>query len=196
MARKPSVWNEENIKWLEKNYKYGNIDACAKHFNVTRPYIMKVASKYGISSGRFLTEKQKKIMESKSNRSNQYFMKIFGRDNGAIRSMRSNYCVGTIIESNEDKLNCAEVGRIVGKDKSTIAKCWCKAGLEYEYVGKRYKMIRIDKLKKFMRENPKKWDATECEAWFFNKDKWFQEKLKADSLKKRQKRWGEYYEVI
>lgn len=194
MAVRKVDWNEENLRYLRNHYKYGKIEEVAEHFGVSKMYIMKAASKYKISSGRFLTDSQRNAFEKYSDRSNQFFEKRFGCSNLAIRKMRYNYQLGTILENCYESYTCAEVGRLVGKDKSTIAKCWTKAGLPYKFVGK-YKMIKHNDLLEFMKNNPKKWDATKCDYYYFDGIEWFEEKRKADALKLRQERWGEFYEV-
>ena len=43
----------------------------------------------------------------------------------------------------------------------------------------------------FMLENPKRWDATKCDKYFFMKYDWFEEKRKADFEKMVGKKWGD-----
>ena len=53
-----------------------------------------------------------------------------------------------------------------------------------------YRLITEKSLIEFMRERPDMWDATEADYWQFCRYDWFQQKLKEDSRKKREKRWG------
>lgn len=193
--RKAVVWTEERLNWLRKNYKCGNIDKCAEHFGISKNYMSAVACRYKISSGRYLTDKQKKIFEEHPYRSNQYFAKKFGFSEDAIKKMRYTYGIGTIKDSGIDMYTCSEISRIVGRNKDTISKCWCNSGLKYRYVG-RYKMIKKKDLFDFMKKYPKKWNALDCEEWFFKNQKWFEEKRKQEDLEMRQHRWGKWYEVV
>ncbi len=187
---KPKFWTEEKDAYLREHYSYKQIDSLAEHFGKTRQSIMKRASYLGLKSGRFLTEEQRLIIENNSNRSNQSLSAQLGKDELAIRKAR--YAYGTtLIDGNFNRLTCAEIGRLVGKDKSTISKCWCgSGGLRSKVIGKRYRFVKITDLLKWMQEHPGKWDATKCDKYFFGKYDWFLEKRKEDFDKMVKNRWG------
>lgn len=189
-------YTKEDIEWLKKHYKKDKVQFCADHFGVSKNAIINVASRRGIQCGRYLTKEQIEYFELHQEKSNQYLAKKFGFTEDAIRMSRSHYGFDNLADADEESLICAEIARMVGKQSGTINKTWCKNGLQFQIVGKRYKKIKIKDLYKWMQENPDRWDATQCEEWFFRNQKWFQEKLKADSFEKRKARWGEFYEVV
>lgn len=59
----------------------------------------------------------------------------------------------------------------------------------------RYRFITREDFFDFLRANPNLWDATQCEAWYFNGCKWFDEKRREDRRKNDMKRWGKFYET-
>lgn len=187
---RPKFWTTEKDAYLKVHYSYRNITEIAEHFGKTRQSVMTRASRLGLKSGRFLTEEQKSIIENQSNKSNQKLSAQLGKDELTIRKARKLYGC-TLIDGNFDRLTCAEIGRLVGKDKSTISKCWCgKGGLRSKVIGKRYRFVKITDLIKWMQEHPSKWDATKCDNYFFGKYEWFRKKLKDDFDKMVERRWG------
>lgn len=187
--KKKHFWTEEKDAYLKEHYSYGNITEIAEQFGKTRQSIMTRASRIGLKSGRFLTEEQKSIIENYSNKSNQKLSAQLGKDELTIRKARKLYGC-TLIDGNFDRLTCAEIGRLVGKDKSTISKCWCgKGGLRSKVIGKRYRFVKITDLLKWMQEHPSKWDATKCDKYFFGKYDWFSEKRDKDFDRMIERRW-------
>lgn len=97
--------------------------------------------------------------------------------------------IGTFAE-NVDGLHLAEVCRLVGRDKETIKATWVKYGLRIKKKGA-YSIIHEDDLIDFMKNNPERWDATQCETYFFERFDWFREKRIADRNKMCERRWGQ-----
>lgn len=97
--------------------------------------------------------------------------------------------IGTFTE-NVDGLHLAEVCRLVGRDKETIKATWVKYGLRIKKKGA-YSIIHEDDLTDFMKNNPDRWDATQCETYFFERFDWFREKRIADRNKMCERRWGQ-----
>lgn len=190
MAKK-HWWSEEDIKYLEKNYRKKSVDELAAKFGVTRNALIRKANKCGFTR-RKITEKELEYMRKNVHKGNDFLAKkIKGFD---IRYARYYHNLGTIIDSNENSLCLNELSRVLGVSNSMIDS-FVKKGLRFSKAGN-YTMFAIKDVCNFLENNIDLWDATKCEEWYFNKYDWFQEKLKQDSLKKRQKRWGEFYEVI
>lgn len=190
---KPHFWTEERNAFLAEHYSMENIDMLAEHFGKSRQSIMARASRMKLNSGRYLTEYQRNLIEEHPEKSNQKLCELTGKNELSIRHARYNHSV-SLKDANFDKLTCAEIGRLVGKGRDTITKCWCRAKnterLKYKRIGRRYIFVDINDLLDYMQRHPEKWDATKCEKWFFENYQWFQEKRKIDMQKMIDKRWN------
>lgn len=187
-------YTAEDIEWLRKNYKIKKIDKCCKKFGLTRTALAQVCKRYGIQCGRFLTNQQRAFIDNNSHKSNQHLSKVLKRSDAAIKSYRTRYGE-TIIDANYEKLHVAEIERLTGINHKTIYDSWIKRhGLQSEKIGS-YRFITRKNLIKFMKDNPKLWNATKCEEWFFNDFDWFNKKHEEDFKKLEKKRWGQFYEV-
>lgn len=190
------VYTEEDIKYIKKHYKPGEIQACADYIGVSVDALRQYCYKHNISSGRFLTKNQLKYLENNINKSNQELAKRFKRNANSFRYSRYHHNFGTIIDSNYDKLHVCELARVVGKHHSTITKSWIgRHGLKSQKIGERYRFVEFSDLFEFMQEHPNFWKPSECEKWFFENEDWFQQAREEENRKIRQERWGKFYEV-
>lgn len=184
-------WSEEDKEYLRRNYRFDNIDNCAKHLNRSRQAVMKKASDMGLKSGRYLTKEQINMLHRLGRRSNQALSSYLGRNNVSTRRLRRQHDIGSIRDCRFDEYVLAEIGEMMGKSKSTISKVWVKKrGLKVERVGKRFVFVKEDDLIQFLQDNPKLWDATKCDDTLFHGYEWFEEKRKRDFNKMVEKRWG------
>lgn len=187
-------WTKEQDEYLRKHYRYDNITECAEHLGRTRQAIMARACKLKIPSGRFLN----KIgidFESEMSKSNKAIASKYNLTDLQVRKIRYLNNYGTMLEQSE-RLTLSEIGRLVGKNKSTISKIWVKQlGLNARKYGRRYVMVTVEELFRFMQENPKRWKASDCEDWFFADQEWFNERRERERKQAIQERWGKFYEV-
>ena len=187
-------WTEEQDEYLRKHYRYDTITECADRLGRTRQAIMARACKLSIPSGRFLN-KTGIDFESEMGKSNKAIAAKYNLTDLQVRKIRYLNNYGTMLEQSE-RLTLAEIGRLVGKNKSTISKIWVKKlGLKARQYGKRYIMVTHEELFRFMKENPKRWKAAECETWFFEGQPWFDEKREQERRQAIKERWGKFYEV-
>ena len=187
-------WTEEQDEYLRKHYRYENITECADHLGRTRQAIMARACKLNIPSGRFLNQTGIDF-ESEMGKSNKAIAAKYNLTDLQVRKIRYLNNYGTMLEQSE-RLTLAEIGRLVGKNKSTISKIWVrKLGLKARQYGKRYIMVTQEELFRFMQENPKRWKASECESWFFEGQPWFDERREQERRQAIKERWGKFYEV-
>ena len=187
-------WTEEQDEYLRKHYRYENITECADHLGRTRQAIMARACKLSIPSGRFLNQTGIDF-ESEMGKSNKAIAAKYNLTDLQVRKIRYLNNYGTMLEQSE-RLTLAEIGRLVGKNKSTISKIWVKQlGLKASQYGKRYIMVTHEELFRFMKENPKRWKAAECETWFFEGQRWFDEVREKERRQAIKERWGKFYEV-
>lgn len=186
-------WNSENEQFLIENYSKIGLKKMAEHFGVSESSIKCKARRLGVRS-RTMSAERRQMLDDNLDICNSVLVSKMGFTFRQVNYHRAEYGT-TVIESN-DKLCVAEVARLVGKKPYQIRTAWIKVrGLKSKKNGI-YRMVTFRSLFEFMRDHPELYDATECDYHFFADKKWFKEKLKQDSLKKRQKRWGEYYKVV
>lgn len=195
IGKKGYWYSEKDIRWLKRNYKVDNIEYCCEHFGISRTALIQLCHRHGIKSKRYLSDYEKNYLTC-SQESTQDISKRFGRSYDSVKQARHVYG-NTLIDANYDKLHLAEVQRITGRHHKTIMETWVKKrGLNANRIGERYIFFDQKELLLFLRDNQDLWDATKCEKWFFNGQKWFKEKHEADFKKMQQKRWGEFYNVV
>lgn len=100
------------------------------------------------------------------------------RTASSVRCKRMRMYIPNFMEQT-DKLTGAEIGRLVGIDKSNIYRTWVKKGLKVQMVG-RNKMVSEEQLTKFMKEHPELWKASKCDYYFFCRYKWFKDRLQGE----------------
>lgn len=147
------------------------------------------AYKNNISNNRYWTEEEENYLINRYGvMTAEGIARKLGKSYRAVLDKISKMGIGSF-KDNMDGLNLAEVSRLVNRDKETIKKTWTKYGLKIYKKGK-YSIIKEKDLTDFMKNNPDRWDATECEAYFFNRFDWFRKKRIVDRDKMCRKRWG------
>ena len=146
------------------------------------------AHRHGISNNRYWTkEEEDYLLKWYGKMSAKAISKKLGKEYRAVIDKLQKIRAGNFIENSVD-LNLVEVCRVVGRDKETIKTTWVKYGLKIKKIGK-YSMIREQDLLEFMKNNPDRWNATECESWYFERYHWFKEKKKNEWERLREERW-------
>lgn len=190
-------WTDEEVEYLKKHYtgKVGQIQKVADHLGRSYNSVHEKAKNLGIKTCRKLTEEEIEYMLNHPHIHNNALAKRFGITKSAVTNLRTRYNAGTYLESVDNKLTIAEITRLMGVPRSTVYQTWIKNyGLTAKKIDS-YRMVKLNDFLKWMQDNKDIWDATRCEEWYFSNYPWFKEKLKQDSLEKRKKRWGEFYNV-
>lgn len=183
------AWEQWKIDLLVSEYGKTNTSILAKKLGKKNQAIIQYAHKHGISAGRYWTKNEEQyILDNYGRMSARAISKKLGKSYQSTLNKINHMNIGNFLE-NTSHLHLSDVSYLVSRDKETIKRSWFTHGLNYKKVG-RYTMIREKDLIKFMSKNHRYWDATECDYYFFSRFDWFQNKLKSDSLKKREKRWG------
>lgn len=183
------AWEQWQIDLLRAEYGKTDMDVLAVKLGKNKQAIAQYAHNHGVSSGRYWSkEEEQYLIENYGRMTARTISKRLGKDYRATLNKINHMEIGNFLD-NTEHLHLADVSKIVSRDKETIKKCWFTHGLNHRKVG-RYTIIKEIDLIKFMKENPKYWNATECDYYFFSRFGWFQTKLKQDSLQKREKRWG------
>lgn len=137
------------------------------------------AHRHGISNNRYWSKKDTEFLVNRYGAMTAY--EISRRLKKPYRSVIdkiNKMKIGNFTD-NMDGLHLADVSRLVGRDKETIKCTWVRHGLKIYKKG-RFSIIKEKDLAKFMKENPERWDATQCEYWFFNKYDWYRDKRLKD----------------
>lgn len=184
-------WTEAEDEYLRQNYKILPKEEIAEHLGRPITGVQHRAHRLEISSGRYFTESELSELDRNSKMSNVRLGQLFGRTPNSIAKARSLHGLPMTKEGGGNAICMAEVGQIVGRNKSHIYRNWIRDGLKWHQVGK-YRMVKIKDLFRFMQEHPEKWDATECERWFFQQHNcdWFEKKRKEDFQKMIDRRWA------
>lgn len=114
--------------------------------------------------------------------------KNIGKSKSALFSKAYNDGLGSY-KNNMEHFTAIEVAEILGVEKSVIARR-CKKGTIKARKKNNYWHINEDDLIEFMKNNPEKWKASNCDYYFFSRFDWFQKKLKEEQEEKIKKRWG------
>lgn len=187
MVRKP--FTEEDKRIIEKYYPIKTPDEVAAMLGRTVDVVREYAYKNKISNNRYWTKEEEEFLENKYGiLTISGIAKKLGRSNRAVTDKIKQMGIGSFTE-NADGIHLAEVSRLVGRDKETIKRTWVRRGLKIYKKGK-FSIIREKDLAKFMKENPERWNATECETWFFERFDWFREKRKKDLDAMCRSRWN------
>lgn len=150
--------------------------------------IINYAFKNNISNNRYWTKNEEAyLIDRYGVMTAEGIAKKLGKSYTAVLDKITKLGIGNF-KDNVDGLNLAEVCRLVGRDKETIKNTWVKYGLKIYKKGK-FSIIKEKDLTDFMKNNPDRWDATECEAYFFERFDWFRKKRIADRDKMCRKRW-------
>lgn len=187
MARRP--FTEEDKRIIEKYYPIKTPAEVAAMLGRTVGSIRRYASINNISNNRYWTkEEEEYLIEKYGVVTAEGISKKLGRSYRSVLDKMQHMGVGNFT-SNMDGLHLVDVSRLVGRDRETIKITWVKYGLKIYKKGK-YKVIKEKDLINFMKNNPDRWDATQCETYFFERFDWFREKRIADRNKMCERRWG------
>lgn len=182
-------WTEEEFKILEENYPVRTPQEVADMIGRTKASVVRMACIRKVEGSRYFTQEERDYIEkSVGKMSYSYIAKKLGRTYDSIKKYTNkNYCNNY---NNANHLTGAEVGRILGLNRSAIYKNWSGEGkLKLKKVGRNV-FISEKELIDYLKANPNRWDATKVDKSFFSKYKWFEEKHKADFDKMIKKRWG------
>lgn len=189
MAKRP--FTEEDKRIIEKYYPIKTPAEVAVMLGRTVGSIRRYASINNISNNRYWTkEEEEYLIEKYGTMTAAAIARRLKRPYNAVLTKIVRLGIGTFTE-NVDGLHLAEVCRLVGRDKETIKATWVKYGLRIKKKGA-YSIIHEDDLIDFMKNNLDRWDATQCEAYFFERFDWFREKRIADRNKMCERRWGQH----
>ena len=180
--------SEEKREIIYKFYPILTAQEVADMVGMKKENVIAWAYKHGVSNNRFWTKEDEEYLINRyGKRTISEIAKHLGKSYQTVLDKINHLHLGNFLENNED-LCLAEVCRLVGRDKETIKKTWVKYGLTIRKKG-RFSMIKEQDLLDFMKNNPERWNATQCEAWFFDRYDWFQKKKKNDWERLREKRW-------
>lgn len=181
-------WKQWEYEYLLNNYGLVPMDELCVTLNRKRSAIIQYAYTHNISSNRYFSrEEHEYIISHMGIKSFEEIGKKLNRQPEAIRThaFRNGY---THTYSNS-RITQSEASNLVHRDKETLKRIWTKYGLKIFKVG-RHSMIPINNLLDVMKNNPKLWDATDCESWYFRKYDWFTKKRESDFNKLIERKWG------
>ena len=180
--------SEDKKEIIYKFYPVIKPQEVADMVGMKKENVIAWAYKHGISNNRYRTKEEEDYLISRYGRSTvAQIAKHLGKTYRNVLDKITHLELGNYIENSID-LSLAEVSRLVGRDKETIKKTWVKYGFKINKKG-RFSMIREQDLLNFMKNNPERWDATQCETWYFERYDWFQKKHKEDFERMCAKRW-------
>lgn len=133
--------------------------------------------KYG-SHRRWTKEEEEKLEIYCGKYSTGEIARKLKRSESSVRCKRMRMEVPNFFEQT-DKLTGAEIGRLVGMDKSNIYRTWVEKGLKVQMVG-RNKMVSEEQLVEFMKEHQELWKASKCDYYYFCRYKWFKDRLQRE----------------
>lgn len=137
------------------------------------------AHRHRISNNRYWSKKDTEFLVDRYGAMTAYeISRRLGKPYRSVIDKINKMQIGNFTD-NMDGLHLADVSRLVGRDKETIKCTWVRHGLKIYKKG-RFSIIKEKDLVKFMKENPERWDATQCEYWFFNKYDWYRDKRLKD----------------
>lgn len=182
-------WEQWQIDLFKEQYGKMPSAELAEKLGKKKQCLYQYARRHGITTGRYWTKEQEDLLYEKAGvLSSRRISELIGRDYKSVLSKRKKSGIGSFLD-NTEHLHLAAVCELVGRDKETIKKTWFAKGLKYRKRG-RYTMIMEENLIKWMEENPKYWDATRCDYYFFQRFDWFQKKLLDDRARNHNERWG------
>lgn len=188
MVRKP--FTEEDKRIIEKYYPIKTPAEVAAMIGRTKDTVCGYACRNKIQSNRYWTKEEEEFLESKYGiLTIPAIAKKLGKTECAVETKIRRSSIGSFI-SNADGLCISEVARLVGRDRTSITKTWMRRYGLKTYQKGQYKIIKEKDLIRFMKENPERWNATECETWFFERFDWFREKRKKDLDAMCRSRWN------
>lgn len=82
--------------------------------------------------------------------------------------------------ANNERLSMTDVVYLTGVTRDALYKTWYKRhNMKFRRIGE-YLFVDEKELLRFMKDNPKLWDARKCQREFFQQYDWFMEKLMND----------------
>ena len=184
----PKALSEEKQEIIYKYYPVLKAQEVADMVGMKKENLIAWAHRHGISNNYYWTKDEEEyLLKWYGKMSAKAIAKKLGRSYRAVLDKLQKIQMGNFID-NADGLTLAEVCRLVGRDKETIKKTWVKCGLKIRKKGK-YSMIKECDLLEFMENNPDRWNAAECECWYFERYTWFKDKNKKYWDKLREERW-------
>lgn len=175
---------------IEKYYPILSVKEVSEMTGIPVANLRAYAHRLKISNNRFWTkEEEEYLIEKFGTMTAAAIARRLKKPYNAVLTKIVRLGIGTFTE-NVDGLHLAEVCRLVGRDKETIKATWVKYGLRIKKKGA-YSIIHENDLTDFMKNNPDRWDATQCETYFFERFDWFREKRIADRNKMCERRWGQ-----
>lgn len=181
-------WTESDIKILKRNYPRYGAKWCAKKLNRTEHAVHTKAYYMGIKMGLLWTEKEeKRLIDLSENYTMSDIAKKIGRSTSAITNKRNRMELGNFL-TNTEFLTLNQVSELVGRDKGTITKIWCRDGLQSQKRGC-YRVFHETDLIKFMKNHPTYWNARKCDYYTFQQYDWFMKKYESDKIDDDVREW-------
>lgn len=179
-------WTQAEKDYLQKYYRKKTFREIGEHLNRTEYAVSNYALRNGLNT-MWTEEDIEYIRDHYGKISTDRIAKKLQRTAGAVRQMASLEGIGS---RDHGLLNSVEAGDLLGRDSSTI-RYWIRIGKLKAKRKDRKVLITEKAFIQFLRTYPEKWDATQCEEWYFRKYDWFKQKRKEDFQKLVKERWGE-----
>lgn len=175
-------WTEEEIDALKENYGKIKLDELSIMLNRSEASIKNYAVHHNIVSARqiyhkWTDEEMEFIYDNHSKYSYAELAKKIGVSYASLRDFIAKQKLGEQ-KNATDFVTVTEMAKLIGKTRSS-AQWWVECGLPSHKRGT-YRMINPQQLFKFMKNNPQRWVAHDCQAWFFEKQPWFWEKYEKE----------------
>ena len=193
-AQRMEILTDRYLSAEEEKYILDNINKItyreiANNLGRCVTTIKRYCIKNGLRSERYWTEDEDKYLEERIPYNNySSIAKKLGRSVVSVKCRASQK--GIAYYMNKDTYNLAEIAEILGKSKKAIHNLVKSKKLKSRMINN-HRAISEESLVEFMLENPKRWDATKVDRYFFMKYDWFEEKRKADFDKMVGKKWGD-----
>lgn len=78
-----------------------------------------------------------------------------------------------------DKLKISQIAEITGIEYQSIARTWVKYGFPIKKQGL-FSVVSENELVNFMQKHPELWKASDCDYYFFQRYKWFTDRLERE----------------
>lgn len=184
-------WSEEEKRYAIKNYKTMSYEAIGKALGKSEKSVNAFLRRNNILKRDWTDEEVYYFREGFGKLSIPTMCRKLGKSKSALYSKAQNDGTGCY-KDNMDSFTAVDVSEMLGLHRSTVSK-WCRSGKLKAKKKNDYWHINENDLIKFMKVNPDRWNAKKCDYYTFARFKWFQDKLKQESKKARDERWGQWY---
>lgn len=177
-------WEEE---LLLGEYPKGNVEAIVKATGKNRKAVIQKAFRMGIKQDFIWTAEEEEFLdENVGIYSMEVIAKKLGRSRDSVHSKCSK--MGLSFATCTEYIHVSELARIMKQDRHNLTRKLKNRGVRFRKKGG-FTVITMDRLCKFLKENPDFYDATEIDDSMFRGMPWFEKKRAADAEAKRERRW-------